>query len=93
MRFFNASLSGRSDLPLNRAARIAYNPSVLSHTGVPHVHADGNCHADLADFAAFQNCLDVEPLSGACRALDLDRNLVVDLNDFAAFHTLLAGFD
>ena len=46
---------------------------------------------DLADFAAFQRCFGIDPVSPECWNLDLDDNGVIDLDDFEAFHFAFTG--
>ncbi len=40
---------------------------------------------DLSDFAAFQNCFEVSPISGACLVFDFNADHSIDLLDFAGF--------
>ncbi len=63
--------------------------NIVTYTFAPG-DTDGNGRVNLADMAAFQNCLGAESLSGACLALDLDHNQTLNLADFAIFHMLLA---
>ena len=52
---------------------------------------DGDGDADLRDFAAFQICFGLEPLTGACLALDSIADDSIDLADYAGFEGSLRG--
>jgi hypothetical protein len=41
--------------------------------------------AHLFDFAAFQSCFEVSPISGTCLVFDFNADGAVDLLDFAGF--------
>ncbi len=73
-------------IPYNATTRFTFNDGVLEQsigfTFAPG-DTDGDGDADLADFAAFQNCFEVCPISGACQAFDFNADSAVDLLDFA----------
>ncbi|MCH7596956.1 MAG: hypothetical protein IID35_10395, partial [Planctomycetes bacterium] len=62
---------------------------------VTFVYAPGDTNgsgtADLADFAAFQNCFGVEELLGACLPLDADSDQQLSLDDYFEFQSVLDG--
>jgi hypothetical protein len=64
--------------------------SIIEYTFVPG-DTDGTGHVDLADTAYLQNCFGRNELSGACLAVDLDRNGAVSEGDVGGFNDALAG--
>ncbi len=75
-------------IPYNATTRFTFNDgvavNVVEFTYAPG-DTDGDGDADLADFAAFQNCLGNSPLAGVCLSLDFNADSAIDLLDFAAF--------
>ncbi len=73
-------------IPYNATTRFTFNDgvavNVVEFTFAPG-DTDGDSDADLHDFAAFQNCFEVSPISGACLVFDLNADHSVDLLDFA----------
>ena len=59
--------------------------------GVSGADSDSDCDADLADFAAFQNCFSTSPISGLCQVFDFNADQSIDLSDFAEVQRLLGG--
>lgn len=51
---------------------------------------DGDGDADLADFAAFQNCFGASPVTGRCLPLDFNTDSAIDLLDFAEWQQVFA---
>lgn len=52
---------------------------------------NGSGTADLADFAAFQNCFGAEELPDACMPLDADSDQELSLDDYFEFQSVLDG--
>jgi len=81
-------------IPYNATTRFTFNDGVAVNT-VEYTFApgdtDGDGDADLADFAAFQNCFEVSPISGACLVFDFNADHSIDLLDFAALQPILSG--
>jgi len=78
-------------IPYNAATRFTFNDGVAVQT-IEFTYApgdtDGDGDADLADFAAFQNCLGNSPVAGVCLPLDFNADSAVDLLDFAEWQRL-----
>ncbi len=81
-------------IPYNATTRFTFNDGAIEQS-IEFTFApgdiDGDGQATLSDFASFQNCFGVEPVAGACLALDADGNSAIDLTDFAGFSLLFPG--
>ena len=83
-------------IPYGATTRFTFNDGVLSQT-LEFTFAPGDTNgdgqADLADFAAFQNCFGQSIPTAApnlCAILDFDADGTVDLSDFAGFQRVFA---
>jgi hypothetical protein len=81
-------------IPYNATTRFTFEDgtaaNVVEYTFAPG-DTNGDGDADLHDFAAFQNCFEVSPISGACLVFDFNADHSIDLLDFAGFATTLNG--
>lgn len=68
-------------------------PGTYAGSGNEAGDLDGDCDADLDDFAIFAGCLQGPgiPPSEGCEPADLDTDTDVDLLDFAQFQTAFGG--
>jgi len=75
-------------IPMGETTRFTFDDGVavniVEYTFAPG-DANGDGKADLFDLGVMQTCFGPGPLTGACLALDLDRDDDIDLSDFAAF--------
>jgi hypothetical protein len=81
-------------IPYNATTRFTFNDGTLEQS-VDFTYApgdtDGDGDADLADFSYFARCFESTQVAGLCLLFDADGNSVIDLADYIAFGTALAG--
>jgi len=77
-------------IPYNATTRFTFNDGTSEQT-VELTYApgdtDGDGDADLADFAALQNCFGQPAAPGVCASLDRDRDAEITDTDFTAFYS------
>ena len=78
-------------IPYSATTRFTFNDGVLEQS-IEFTYApgdtDGDGDADLADFAAFQNCFGNSPVAGVCLPLDFNADSAIDLVDFGELQTI-----
>jgi len=81
-------------IPYNATTRFIFNDGTIEQS-VELTYApgdtDGDGDADLADFAALQNCFGEPTALGVCASLDRDGDAEITDTDFAAFLSAFGG--
>ena len=81
-------------IPFDATTRFNFDDGVAVNT-VTFIYAPGDTNgsgtADLADFAAFQNCFGAEELLDACLPLDAVSDQQLGLDDYFEFQSALTG--